>query len=231
MPCDQLPEKLIELIYGELTREDAAAVEAHLALCESCRRGRDDLARHVELLQSAAELPAPGSVESARIFAAARRREAARSRRWRRVAIAATAAAAVLLAAAAAGRRVEIHRTHVVIRWSERAEQLAPHQADVSDHRLKSELAQTHALLARQQQRLDDLERFAALVVTELKQDDLRMSRTSTALHARLDALQRQTDERWQAVGRGFHDWYLTQLSDTPLMQQTASDLTEGDLP
>ena len=37
MNCDQVREKLIDLVYGELAGPEAAAVEEHLRGCAACR--------------------------------------------------------------------------------------------------------------------------------------------------------------------------------------------------
>jgi len=47
------------------------------------------------------------------------------------------------------------------------------------------------------------------LVVTELKRNDVRLETTRASVVRRIDAVERQNNERWRAVGRGFHDWYL----------------------
>ena len=240
MPCEQSSEKLIDFAYGELPSGQAAAIEAHLAECDSCRRQCEEIAHNIELLDRAAGEPMPATASDPwRIFAAVRLREAARSRRWRRAAISA-AAAAVLIAVAAAGfRHVEVHATHVVIRWSEAPAPTGPRPQppagapdDANLAQFREDLAQTRTLLAEHGRRLEDLDRFASLVVAELKEDDVRLTRAATALRVRIDALQRQNDERWQAVGRGFHDWYLTHLSGPSAdSQANFTPPTAGDRP
>jgi hypothetical protein len=228
MPCADT-EKLIDLAYGEAPPDEAAAIEAHLAGCDSCRRTWEEIAGNIELLDRAADEPlsAP-AIDPTRIFAAAGRRENARARRWRRAAICATAAVVVLATAAAAFRRVEIHATHVVIRWSNppRSEIQAPSPAnDLSQ--LRAELSQARRRLDDYGRRLEDLDRLASLVVSELKEDDARLTRATAGLHLRIDALQRQNDRRWQAVGRGFHDWYLANAADSAVQEQTTFSTPE----
>jgi hypothetical protein len=232
MTCNTTSEKLMEFVYDELPAAESAAMESHLAKCDSCRREWEELAHNVELLDRAAAAPAiRTAVEPASVLAAARRGEIARAKRWRLVALFATSATILVAIATAAVRRVEVHATHVVICWSE-----SPSAEDLTDDatvkQLRGELARTQTLLAEHRRRLDDLDRLGSLIVAELKEDDLRLARSAAKLHLRIDAVQRQNDERWQAVGRGFHDWYLAQVTG-PIDQQTNLSIpaTAGDLP
>jgi hypothetical protein len=229
MTCEVTAEQRIEFVYGELPPAQAAAIEAHLAECESCRRECEEFTQQMELMDRAVSVPvAAASTDLSKILATARSRANSRSRRWRRVALGAAAAALVIAVAAAAVRRVEVHATHVVIRWGGSA---APQQGqfpaavDADSDRLRTELARTQSLLLEHRRRLDDLDRLAALVVSELKDDDAGMAR----LAFRIDALQRQNDERWQTVRRGFHGWYLAHVESAGDLQ---TDFThQGDLP
>ena len=232
MSCNQATENLIEFVYGELSAAEAAAIESHLAECHVCRREFDELAQSIELLDRVAETPpVTAPIEPARIFAAVHRRQTVGARRWRLAAIAA-AAAAVLIAVVSVGvRRIDVYTTHLVIRWSDASKSEAP-AVESNVEQLREDLARTQSHLAEQQRRLDDLERLGSLVVAELKEDDVRLARAAAKLHLRIDAAQRQNDERWQAVSRGFHDWYLAQVPGPAVDQQTTLDTSStGDLP
>jgi hypothetical protein len=236
MCCDNNSERLIELSYGELSRDDAEELESHLAACEACRREWEAIRQNGELLDLAnrkhmRDVP---SLDPADLFAAQQRSGARQLQRWKHLALAATAAAMLLAVTSAAIRRIEIDSTHVTIRWQE-SPAPPPSQelkADAALAQFRAELAETRHLLADHRQRLDNLDQLAALIVTELKDDDARFAQAVAALHVRIDVLRRQNDQRWQAVGRGFHDWYLTQrLESSPAPQTTFVPLESGESP
>ncbi|HET9597378.1 MAG TPA: zf-HC2 domain-containing protein, partial [Anaeromyxobacteraceae bacterium] len=65
-------ERLVDLLYGELSPREARVVEEHLAACEACRAERDGLAAARTAMR---QLPAPSPPErgDAPLLAAARR--------------------------------------------------------------------------------------------------------------------------------------------------------------
>ena len=120
MNCDQVREKLIDLVYGELAGPEAAAVEEHLRGCAACRA---ELARLRRARAALAKFRA-GEPEAAPplTLPAAPRRIALPYRRW--IGAAAAVAAVAILAVgvwmmqvdttpAAYGKEVEIKRLNV----------------------------------------------------------------------------------------------------------------------
>lgn len=60
MKCKEIEPRLALYIYEELTAEERAACEAHLAACDACRKQLDELRRLHELLKACPSLePAP----------------------------------------------------------------------------------------------------------------------------------------------------------------------------
>ena len=137
MNCDVASERLIELVYDELSEDARRALQSHLAECSACRRelARLRFARSV-LAESFAGEPEAGRFDPTAAGASAgkdgarppARRRAARlirgPRRWLGAVAAVAAAAAILLAiwvlqemavrpAAARMRPVEIERVNV----------------------------------------------------------------------------------------------------------------------
>ncbi len=104
MNCTEARDNLSALLDGELDRETAAAVEAHLAGCEACRADRDSLRALVGTLHALPKHAAPEEIEREVVSMLERdqllaKPEAPAPRRpWGRI-LAASAAAAAILAA------------------------------------------------------------------------------------------------------------------------------------
>ena len=112
--CPEIRNDLVALLDGELAGAAKAALEAHLAACEACRRERDALARTGALLASyGAPEPAPGF--EARVRARIAASESAERQRkilapivpgWRRFVVPAAVAAGLLLGAVGIAARL-----------------------------------------------------------------------------------------------------------------------------
>ncbi|MBW3600109.1 MAG: zf-HC2 domain-containing protein [Planctomycetes bacterium] len=212
MRCDQVKQSLVDLAYGELPRGDSKDVKAHLVACDRCRVEWEALAESRELLDHAADFP-PADV--VKILAEAHRREVVAARRRRRRVWSAVAAAALLAAVGIAQLQFERRPSQVIIGWSDAdPAPVSPPQAPGRDpivEKLQADLDASAAALADCRRRLDDLDQLAVLIVQELKSDDLRRAHAIESLHERIEEVRRQNDARWQAVGRGFHNWHLAQ--------------------
>ena len=51
MKCDDMPQKLISLLYDELDEKEAAKIHAHLKTCTACRQVYEELGSTSKLLQ------------------------------------------------------------------------------------------------------------------------------------------------------------------------------------
>ena len=233
MNCETAKRRMIDLAYGELSPDEARQVEAHVAECGACRADWEDLAASCELIDRASERDSPGrpQVDVLKLLAEARRRDAARARRWRTAAWSAVAAAVVVAAAGIAQIRVEWGSAGLVIGWGSPAEAGGAPVADPAVPRLEAQLAESQAALAAHRRRLDDLDQLAALIVERVQANDARASHALAALGGRIEEVRRQNDQRWNAVSRGFHDWYLAQrLDPEPSAQETTvTPLEQGD--
>jgi anti-sigma factor RsiW len=58
--CRVTRERMSDYLDGELDRDDAGAVDAHLRWCPNCRRLLRNLGRTVGALQRARNVPPPG---------------------------------------------------------------------------------------------------------------------------------------------------------------------------
>jgi hypothetical protein len=225
MNCDESKHKLIEALYDELPACDAAALDEHLAACESCRHERDELSAARDLVQHAAAAPtsAGDTLDAARLQRLAATRNNNR-RRWRRGLVWATAAA-VLVALGLARLTVQVHPTHVVLAWGE---PVAPTSVESTDEPLPAGDDTLRWAVARHQRRLDELHTLLDVVVDELKRDDEQFQRAVLMFDRRIDELRQRGDQRWRAVGRGFHEWMFTQTG--PNENHSTPNL-EGELP
>ena len=78
MNCHIIRQKLNSYLDGELSPEEAARVESHLADCEVCERLKDEFVRLNEVLGDIGD-EQPSAGFAARVRAAAEERHAARS--------------------------------------------------------------------------------------------------------------------------------------------------------
>ena len=218
--CDEVRKRLIELAYDDFAGvtigiDDRADLERHVSECTGCREALGELRWTRDLVARAAALR-PTSVRA--VHAGRVQRDVAElaqrgQRRWRRLAGLATAAALLVCVGAASRLRVEIHPSRVVLAWgnaSGSADQKSGGAADPETIAAPGVQSVTDSIAA-QQRRLVEINRLLNLMVTEMNRNSARIEATGVVFARRLDAVERQNNERWRAVGRGFHDWYLKQ--------------------
>ena len=110
MNCTTIRAQLPALAYGDVTSEEKALLERHLAGCLACRQEYAAL-QGVQKLLDMQSAVATG-VDLARLYRAAAEGAARKARRWRRMAGIAAGLAAVLALCAAASL-FEVHwETH-----------------------------------------------------------------------------------------------------------------------
>ncbi len=189
MNCAEIRPALPALLYGDLPPEQAAAVRDHLVTCETCREEEAGLRQVTGLLNC---MPAPPvHVELARVYQEASRRQLLRMRRWRRLALGLSAAAAALLVVLALRLELRVDAHQVVLRWGTHLEnpqppavQPAPSPAAVRPENIYLAQQLIHAL------------------ADEVAARDRETQESLGTLEARLDALQQQQQERWDATQR-----------------------------
>jgi len=228
MTCDEVRMRLIDLAYDEPAGDwesaaDRSEFERHVAQCEACAKALAELAWTRDVVTTAAVTAAGTTAGRTRQIHAgqiqrvvAQRAETGR-RRWRRLAWLATAAAVLVAVGALSRMRVEIHPSHVVLAWGDSQPSITPglHDTSAGDGASGIRAVSVQSLedlkdsVAGHHRRLAEINRLMDLVVTELKRNDVRFAATRASFVRRIDAVERQNNERWRAVGRGFHDWYL----------------------
>lgn len=116
MNCPEVRAALPEHVYGGLSPEAQAKIDAHLSLCVACQREALEL-RQVRRLLAAA--PAPEvKVNVVALYREAAERQARQVRRWRRFALAACAAVvAVTIATGLARLEIHVGASDLVVRW------------------------------------------------------------------------------------------------------------------
>jgi Putative zinc-finger len=194
MNCTDVRAALPALLYEDVSPQEAAALRAHLADCPDCRAEQAALQRLGTLLTT---VPAPAiRVDLARLYHEDARREHQRLRRWRRAALCSFAAAAVVLLALAVGLELRVDHHQVVLRWGTPPVDFGPLDAPPS----LGKPGQGPAAVNSEQLRLVT-ELVHALADDAAARD--RVNQESLALlQVRLDALQRQAQDRWNATER-----------------------------
>ena len=189
MNCVETRAALPGLLYGDVPFEQAAAMRDHLAACLACREEEAALRRIGRLLNAA---PVPATrVDVARLYQEASRRQQQRLRRWRRVALACSAAAATLLLIMGLRLELRVEAHQMVLRWSTPPErpdapgpQPVPRQVTVNPEDVHLVQRLIHAL------------------ADDVAARDRETQETFEGLEARVDALQRQAQDRWDATQR-----------------------------
>ena len=216
--CDEVRNRLIELAYDDFAgdvraNDDRAALERHVHKCAGCREALGELAWTRDLIaKAAASRLTRTAVHDGRIHRDIAARAERSRRRWRRLAWLATAAALWVCVWSASRLRVEIHASHAVLAWGDAAgsSDLAP-ITDIHEPTAVSDAQSIADSIAAHQRRLVEINRLLNLMVSELNRNSARIETTVAVFGQRIDAVERQNNERWRAVGRGFHDWYLKQ--------------------
>jgi hypothetical protein len=186
MNCAQARAALAGFVYHDLPVEEAAAVREHLASCVACRAEEAATRRVGNLLDA---LPAaPGQVDLAQLYKEAGRRQQVKLRRWRRVAVAAFACGAALLLALALRMELRLDAHQIVLRWG------TPSIAESDAPAKAGEPAAVNPEEVQLVRRL--LHALAEDVLTRDRQNQEGL----VSLEDRLEALQQQSQQRWDAT-------------------------------
>jgi hypothetical protein len=209
MNCAQAHDLLPACTYGDVTPEQKAALDEHLAACPRCREEQTALAEVGRLLDAVPLLRAPVNV--ARIFEEAAQLRQRQLRRWRRAAALALGAAAVLLLLFLSNLEVRWEHRQLTLRWGGPAEPVSRPQQPAALERLPPpEVTAADLKLVR------DLVHALAAAVDE--RDD-QLQKTLALLSARLDLVQDQARQRWAATER-----YVSALHTSQVESRTKGE-------
>jgi hypothetical protein len=202
MNCTRARALLAALVYGDLPPAETAAVEQHLAGCDSCRRERQAL-QEVRRLLDATPPPAV-QVDVRRLYQEATARQQRSARRWRRAAVAllGVAAAALLVLGLRLEVRCEAHQ--LTLRWGTPEVAPAPPTLPELPHRE-----------AKRTPTAEDLQLLRELIhalAADAEARDQRQYLYLQRLQGRLDALQLDSAQRWQALEHDIAALYASQF-------------------
>jgi anti-sigma factor RsiW len=211
MNCAHAHELLPACAYGDVTPQQKAALDEHLAACPRCREEQTALSEVGRLLDVAPLPRVPVNV--ARIFEEAAQRRQRQLRWWRRAVALALGAAAVLLLLFLSNLEVRWENRQLTLRWGRPPEpgpvsqpqqpavmpRLPPPEVTATDLKLVRDLV--HALAAALDERDDQLQKTLAL------------------LSARLDLVQDQARQRWAATER-----YVSALHTSQVESRTKGE-------
>jgi hypothetical protein len=206
MNCEQLRERLSELLYGGLGKAERAEAERHLERCSECRRERAALESLAHCLNAVP--PIEAQVDLPRLYREAAQRQARQTRHWRRAAVGLAAAAVVLLALVGLRLEVRFEAHQVVVRWGTPPEVVAPPPAPV----LPREDAPRYASA-------DEVQLLKELVHALAADVDASQQRQETAvvrLRQRVEESHRQTQRRWIDTERNLAALYTAQFGPRP---------------
>jgi hypothetical protein len=204
MDCTWTRDRLPPLLYGDLPSGEAAAVERHLANCLACRQECAALKDVRRLLDA---VPAPAiQLDLPRLYRQAALRQERKLGRWRRAGVALLAVAAMLLMVLALKLEVRLEGHQAVFRWG--SPPVAPAPVEPSPPLVQKEAPPT-VVTAEEVQLMKELIR--ALAADVAYRDD-RQQLALTQLRGRLDALQRQAQQRWDATAEEVGALYTAQF-------------------
>lgn len=187
MHCPEIRDLLPLHLYGDLSADQAAEMEKHLAECGACRRDWEAHQATRPMLDAVA-VPAV-QVDLPRIYAESARQQQRRLRRWQYAAAAFALAASILFVALALKLEVRAEAHQVTVRWG-----VAPTGPPVA-----SATAPPTAANPEELQLVKDLLRAVA---GELEVRDERRRQELALLQSRLDVLQRQNQRLWATTER-----------------------------
>jgi len=194
MNCAEVRAALPAILYDELPSAEAAALRDHLAGCPACRAEHAALRRVGTLLTA---VPAPTiRVDLSRLYQEAGRRQHVRLRRWRRAALACCAAAAGLLIALGLRLEVRVEGHQAVVRWGTPPAAL-PDQAPAAAAVLPGPAP---AAVNAEEVRL--VHQLIHALADDVAYRDRQNQEALGFLETRLDALQHQAQDRWNATER-----------------------------
>ncbi|MBW3540864.1 MAG: zf-HC2 domain-containing protein [Planctomycetes bacterium] len=240
MNCSEVQSRLVELVYDELSADEAGALRAHLAACEACRGSHRELLFGRRLLDEVPADERPVSLAAQPLLTALAQRAQRSRRRWRRLAAAAVAAAVAMAIVLVAGLRVEVRAASVVIAWDERAEPVAappalsppgPGVAQFEARVRRLEAAGGHAdeyaeRLLEHAARLAELDRLLGAAVRQVLEVDARQTADAARLSGEVANVRRAAGEELARLReRGELRWRLIEyeLAQRPVPRQVAS--------
>ncbi|HZT83556.1 MAG TPA: zf-HC2 domain-containing protein [Gemmataceae bacterium] len=193
MNCTEARARLADLLYGDLSPAERAAVENHLVGCAACRGERAALEGVRRLLDT---VPAPAvQVDVATVYQAAADRQTLRARRWRRAAVALVGLAAALLLAALLRLEVRLEANQFVLRWG-----AAPEAPPAPPERVVVERVERPA--PDLEERLRVLDDLLHALAEDVDSRDAQTQKDVARLRARLAELQAQNHEHWTETER-----------------------------
>lgn len=192
MSCTCIRDQLPLLLYDDLPPDEAVAVQKHLASCPSCQR---EYAALEQLRRTLDAGPAPAAaVNLPALYQEAARRQQRQVRHWRRAAGTLLAAATGLLVALVLNLEVRVEAHQLSVRWGAPLPAAAPPPppapavegppSPVTAEDVQLALDLIHAL------------------AQDVKARDRQQQKEVDQLRDRLDAFQRQADDRWTATQR-----------------------------
>jgi hypothetical protein len=191
MNCAEVQELLPALLYGDLEPAAKAGVESHLAQCATCREEQAALAA---TRQALGMLPAPTvRVDVARVYQHAAATQERAARRWRRLTVALAAVAAAILVLFVVRLEIRVEGHQLVVHWASPPPEKRPQE---SVRVASSEVTAADLKLVK------DLIHALAAEVAEIDAREGQYWLALSGLGARLDRLQRQAQDRWDATQR-----------------------------
>jgi Putative zinc-finger len=215
MNCSQTREQLPDLLYGGLTSEVAAQVEAHLAACADCRRELDALKQVRQALDAVP--PATAEVDLPRLYRAAAQQQERRLRRWRRAAFAlAGVAAAVVLFAVLPSLEMRCEGHQFVVRWGTPPPVPQPEPSPAPAPReIEKERVQFVSKTAPDvEERLQMLSNLVQLVDESADRRDDKRRRDLETLRTQVNELREQLRQWRQSSERDVAALYALQFPD-----------------
>jgi hypothetical protein len=224
MKCEQVEERLMSLVYGELPPEERDAVDEHVIDCERCSREAAVLRKTHSLLQDAAAEEEPTTtLPLAQVSQRAMQKVERSRRRWRTFAFTSASAAVVLVVLQLLSVRITIDQSQFEIAWGE-PKTIATSAVTDNSHARPTE--QHVPALQEHQTRLDDLDRLIHFLIRLNEADTRGRDRDVVALRQRLDSLQKQ-NETWQrTIGYLIRN---ARLDNDLARQQITPTRLEGD--
>jgi hypothetical protein len=198
--CQEIHDLLPDLLYGELSAEEAAQVEKHLTDCPDCRREYEALQGTRQLLDAA---PVPMvRIDLPRLYAEAAQRQRRRLRRWRVAACGLALAASILFLAVVLKCELRFDGQQIVFRWG------TPPPVVVTP---APQIVQVEkpAINPEEMQLLKDLIHALA---QDVENRDQRRQLELIALQRRLNVLQQRNQQQWVAAERDMQAMYAAQF-------------------
>jgi hypothetical protein len=214
--CDEVRNRLIELAYDDFAGDsigidDRAALERHVSQCAGCREALGELRWTRDLVARAAayeRFPLDGFNATLRSSPSAVNAAGGGWHGWRRPLLLWCASGRSAGCASKFTRRALFSRGAMRRAAPTRKKSIVA--ADLGTTAEPPVQAVTDSIAAHQR-RLVEINRLLDLMVTEMNRNSARIEATGVVFARRIDTVERQNNERWRAVGRGFHDWYLKQ--------------------